>query len=421
MDEKQFSLSARCAKIKFLSVARHLLASLFLGSALGIISNSACADPAGVDMGPSPVWGGGGNNTPPTRDYEAERRQQEADAAAARQRQTLTEATTANEQGVQFYKDSDWAKAVAAFQKAADKDPDDTVIKQNLANAQANLRSQQAEILAKQQEKESAARMHKSIENLAESLTVAPTTSGGLDFDGGNAPAATGGSRSRGLDFTAAIATPSSPLEFGDPKVVDTRKVPSGLPKSVEATIPHTPAGDRVRKGFQAIAGHDWKVALAWFQDALNKEPDDPGLQRLVDLAQFTLDHRSPEQTAQSPAQNTTVISTDNAPAKSGDPIAKPRNDIFARAAANQMASRARAEAAYKKYKDEHGDHADYLAHATAVQKASRGEGYSKEELDAQFLIALSEYSKSPKSHADSVGGSAAADETSLGGSDKSP
>ena len=46
MDEKQFSLSARCAKIKFLSVARHLLASLFLGSALGIISNSARAEPA---------------------------------------------------------------------------------------------------------------------------------------------------------------------------------------------------------------------------------------------------------------------------------------------------------------------------------------------------------------------------------------
>ena len=290
------------------------LVSLFLGSALGILSDSACADPTGVDMGPSHYLGegGGGNSpgnyTPPTRDYAAEARQQEADAAAARQRQTLTEATAANEQGVQFYKNSDWAKAVAAFQEAADKNPNETVIKQNLANAQANLRNQQAEILAKQQAKESAARMHKSIENLAESLTVAPTTSGGLDFDGGNAPAARGGG-SGGLDFTAAIATPSSPLEFGDPKVVDTRNVPSGLPKSVEATIPHTPAGDRVRKGFQAIADHDWKVALAWFQDALNKEPGDPGLQRLVDLAQFTLQRGS--EPAAKPVDAATAVTMD--------------------------------------------------------------------------------------------------------------
>ena len=69
--------------------------------------------------------------------------------------------------------------------------------------------------------------------------------------------------------------------------------MPSGLPKSVEDSIPHTPAGDRVRKGFQAITAHDWKVALAWFQDALNHEPNDPGLKRLVDLAQYTLQRES--------------------------------------------------------------------------------------------------------------------------------
>jgi hypothetical protein len=78
-----------------------------------------------------------------------------------------------------------------------------------------------------------------------------------------------------------------------DPMVVDARNVPSGLPKSVDEAIPHTPAGDRVRKGFQAIAEHDWEVALAWFQDALNHEPGSPGLRRLVDLAQYTLQRQS--------------------------------------------------------------------------------------------------------------------------------
>ena len=74
-----------------------------------------------------------------------------------------------------------------------------------------------------------------------------------------------------------------------DTSVVDARNVPSGLPESVEAQIPHTPAGDRVRKGYQAIQYHDWKVALAWFQDALNHEPGNTGIARLVDLAKYTL------------------------------------------------------------------------------------------------------------------------------------
>jgi tetratricopeptide (TPR) repeat protein len=85
-------------------------------------------------------------------------------------------------------------------------------------------------------------------------------------------------------------APTSGELKFltSDTPVVDTRAVPAGLPASVIASIPATPAGDRVRKGFQAIADHDWAVAQAWFEDALNHEPGDPGLQRLVDLATFT-------------------------------------------------------------------------------------------------------------------------------------
>ncbi len=77
-----------------------------------------------------------------------------------------------------------------------------------------------------------------------------------------------------------------------DPMVVDARNVPTGLPKSVEAEIPDTPSGRRVRKGFEAVMDHDWSVALAWFQDAHNHEPDNAGILRLIDLAEFTIECR---------------------------------------------------------------------------------------------------------------------------------
>src|SRR5260370_29945684 len=71
--------------------------------------------------------------------------------------------------------------------------------------------------------------------------------------------------------------------------VGDSRNVPTGLPKSIEAAIPNTPAGNRVRKGFEAIKDHDWNVARAWFQDALNHDPGNAGIQRLIDLADYTM------------------------------------------------------------------------------------------------------------------------------------
>jgi hypothetical protein len=72
--------------------------------------------------------------------------------------------------------------------------------------------------------------------------------------------------------------------------VVDARNVPSGLPKPLDNAIAtaysSAPPGvsDRVRKGFQAVMGRDWKVAKAWFQDALNRDPTNAGLKRLVAL-----------------------------------------------------------------------------------------------------------------------------------------
>ena len=82
-----------------------------------------------------------------------------------------------------------------------------------------------------------------------------------------------------------------------DSATVDACKVPTGLPKAVEKAITTVygaaPAGvsDRLRKGFQAVMQHDWKVAKAWFDDALQHDPGNARLQRLAALSAYTQDH----------------------------------------------------------------------------------------------------------------------------------
>jgi hypothetical protein len=67
-----------------------------------------------------------------------------------------------------------------------------------------------------------------------------------------------------------------------------TPTTPSGL-RNVDDAIAgayrDAPPGviDRVRKGFQAVMVRDWKVADAWFRDALYLDPTNVGLQRLID------------------------------------------------------------------------------------------------------------------------------------------
>ena len=198
-------------------------------------------------------------------------------------------------------------------------------------------------------------------------------------------------SRLKGLDDTKTLFLKGTP---GDAPV-DTRlkgpskldvgggKVPSGLPKFVEDSIPQTPAGDRMRKGFEAIQDGDWKVALAWFQDALNKDPGDPTLQRLVDLAQFTLVYRTKTQTP--PVANN---STGNGAITSGG------DDTAAISTARGITARARADAAYEEYVKKYGPDSHITERSSAMAKAMRGEGYTDEELKDQLRQALKEYHK---------------------------
>ncbi|MBI3718676.1 MAG: hypothetical protein HY252_08785 [Sphingobacteriales bacterium] len=85
-----------------------------------------------------------------------------------------------------------------------------------------------------------------------------------------------------------------------DPKIVNGCNVPSGLGKKIDSAIAaeydKAPEGvsDRVRKGFQAIQVHDWTVAKAWFQDALLRDKDNPGLKKLVDLSEYSISLKKP-------------------------------------------------------------------------------------------------------------------------------
>ena len=70
------------------------------------------------------------------------------------------------------------------------------------------------------------------------------------------------------------------------------------------ATIPAlaaSPAADRIAKGFTAMSKHDWPVALAWWQDALSRDPRNAPLRRSVELAKWMVDYqkRSPESAPQ--------------------------------------------------------------------------------------------------------------------------
>lgn len=214
----------------------------------------------------------------------------------------MEDAYNLNNQGIEYQKTGDWTNAVACYEKALKLSPDDDVIRNNLDQARYALNRQLEDQKKEQQEKESAKNMNQSLNNYVQSLKTTQSTSGSLDFDGrnaGNSPNA--GDSKSGLDFIAAGATPSkvtsttktNELEFGDPKVVDARNVPSELAKETEHAIDgaykNAPAGvtERVRKAFQAVETKNWEVAKVWFKDALKLDPDNKELKTLIQLCDY--------------------------------------------------------------------------------------------------------------------------------------
>jgi tetratricopeptide (TPR) repeat protein len=261
-----------------------ILTTFFAIVLLGAAVTNAFAQ--GRDMGCSGTVANPCGGSPSSGSRRSAPSSPRADPAEEARERRRSEALAANSRGVAFQKQGEHAKAVAAYQEAADKAPDDEIIRVNLVNAKLWLEHQLAEekaereaAEAKLKDKAAANKMQQSIQDFAKTLNAAPS-SGGLDFDGaGSTKASNDGSKSDGLDFTSR-----------DPSVVDARNVSSGLPKAMDEAIAgaykDAPAGvvDRVRKGFQAVMGRDWKVARAWFEDALNRDPNNAGLKRLFAL-----------------------------------------------------------------------------------------------------------------------------------------
>jgi tetratricopeptide (TPR) repeat protein len=185
-----------------------------------------------------------------------------------------------DEQGVAAFNAGDFAEAETLFMQAAEAAPDDGTIALNLAMARDRLKLK----------RESDARRDaivQRLDHLSSDLSASKPAPAASSLSVSGATAATE------LGFMDPSATSKDSTLDAD--TVDARKVPGGLPKDVDEAITSGYSGeppgvsDRVRKGFQAVAAHDWKAARAWFQDALNHDPNNIGLKRLTELADFTL------------------------------------------------------------------------------------------------------------------------------------
>ena len=202
----------------------------------------------------------GGDASPSSNyDYGAARRAQEAEAAAAAERQRQAE-----------------AERIERERRAAEKRQKDAAFIRDRDAAANSLKGSSGSAMSQ-------------LKGLSSSDNSGFKGSG---FDSGS----TGLKGLQGSDH-ANPAARSQPAPHTDTSVVDARNVPSGLDKATENAIakayPNAPPGvsDRVRKGFQAVMERDWKVAKAWFEDALNRDPNNPGLQRLVALADYSQQH----------------------------------------------------------------------------------------------------------------------------------
>ncbi len=266
-----------------------------IGAMLGIAGLASAPAMAGMrDMGCSPTLAnpcsggsGGGNSgggySAPSYDYGAAQRAQAAAAAAAAERQAEADRIE--------------RERLAAEQRKKEKDA-------------AFIRDRDAAANMLKGSSGSAMSQLKGLSGTDNSgLKGSGFDSGGIGLkglrgsdpvvDSRNEPAGLGGTS----DFKGALAKPNKPAPHTDTSVVDARNVPSGLPKALDSAIAKAysdaPPGvsDRVRKGFQAVMDRDWKVAKAWFQDALNRDPNNAGLKRLVALTDSSQQPNQPRAT----------------------------------------------------------------------------------------------------------------------------
>jgi tetratricopeptide (TPR) repeat protein len=174
------------------------------------------------------------------------------------ERQRLKAKAWSSDEALDYFDRKDWDNAIRSFEEALDRDPDDPDLNAWLKRAKTE---------------KSKARMPA----VASPSRPAPTNNSKV-VDTRNEPAGLGGkSNSRGATVKPGQTKPAPTSPSGLPKVLD---------NAIANAYSSAPPGvsDRVRKGFQAVMDRDWKVAKAWFQDALNRDPTNAGLRRLVAL-----------------------------------------------------------------------------------------------------------------------------------------
>lgn len=151
-------------------------------------------------------------------------------------RQRLKAKAWSSDEALDYFDRKDWDNAIRSFEEALDRDPDDPDLNNWLKRAKAEKVKARMPILA----------------------------------------------------------SPSRAAPDNDSKVVDTRGVPQAG-ADLLAQVPelqNSPAADRIRKGHQALLNRDWPLALAWWQDALNRDPNNGALKRSVGLAKWMVDRQ---------------------------------------------------------------------------------------------------------------------------------
>lgn len=233
-------------------------------------NESDCYGPCGMTNSPSPS---------PGRDYGAEQREQEAAAAAEEQRRR------------------------------------DAELEQQRREAENKRRLEEIERQTKfLNDRDAAAKTLRGSTGTGTPVNGA----GGTGLRGstatGAASNAAGGSELRGSRTDTGLrglksGTTQTPNL--DPMVVDARVAPMGAVLLAQVPeLARSPAADRIRKGFQALMTlpRDWPVALAWWQEALQRDPNNAALIRSVDLAQWMVDSRKRAASRQSTSTSYPVI-----------------------------------------------------------------------------------------------------------------
>ncbi len=215
------------------TVAATAIVAVFLSFSIQYsYASQVCALGVCIDAKPSGDGGrpsGGGTSSPvPSGPSPEEVKQQ-------KERARLKAKAWSSDEALDYFDRKDWNNAIRSFEEALERDPDDPDLNNWLKRAKAEKAKAQMPVLA----------------------------------------------------------SPTKPAPHTDPSVVDARVPRDGAYLTAQVPeLARSPAADRISKGFQAVINRDWPVALAWWKDALQRDPNNAALKRSVDLAQWMVDRR---------------------------------------------------------------------------------------------------------------------------------